>query len=92
MPEEGRFSLRDRGENDVPIVRYTQVRVRKLNRTIWQLVSLRVAEDEQLYQVRRTDLFLNFNWVRCSGYFGEPLMQAITPHVPITVSKTVDEE
>ena len=28
----------------------------------------------------------NFEWIRASGYFGEPLVQVITPHVPVTVS------
>ena len=27
-----------------------------------------------------------FNWVRYSGYFGEPLVHLMLPHVPITVS------
>ena len=39
----------------------------------------------------RADFFLNLHWVRSSGYFGEPLVQAVTPHVPIMVSKTGDE-
>ena len=64
--------------------------MRKISRTIQQLVTLGKTEDEQLNQVKRTDLFSNFNWVRSSG-FGEPLVQAITPHVPITVSRTDDE-
>ena len=58
-----------------------------MSRTIQQLVSNRIAEDEQLYQVSRTDLFLNFNWVRSSGYISEPLVQVLTSHVPITVRR-----
>ena len=45
-----------------------------MNRTIWQLVSLRTAEDEQLHQVKRMisavlDLFSKLKRVRSSGYF-----------------------
>ena len=55
--------MESRGDPDEQIVRYIQVLVRKINRTIWQLVSIRIAEDERLYQVRQTDLFSNFSWL-----------------------------
>ena len=36
--------------------------------------------------IRRGGLLSNFNWVRTTGYFSEPLVLMITLHVPITVS------
>ena len=45
--------------------------------------SLRIAGDEQLYQVSRTDQFSSFNCVRFSGSFGKPLLQMATPHVSL---------
>ena len=46
------------GGTDVQIVRCTQAHVRKVNRTIWQFVSLKIAEDEQLLSSEANRHFL----------------------------------
>ena len=52
MSEKGKLRWRLRGDADVQIVRYTQIRA-KNNRRVWWLVSVGIGEDEQHYQVRR---------------------------------------
>ena len=93
--------------SDVQIVRYNwvlsffSVSVSFSNRTIWAKVSLKIAETEQPYQVKRMigrigDLLLAFysqtrKWERSKSFFGEPLKHVITPRWQILVSRTGDD-
>ena len=54
----------------------------KTNQTIYQLVSIRIAEDEQPCQVRRPTLKLQLGKNEWLPFF-EPLVQMTPPHVAL---------